>query len=139
MTTNSLDIFLKSIAGAKTNISDFIPIISGVANFSKITNLEVILNSWNNILSTPLGTYLDNPDYGSELYKYVFEPQDLTTVELIKNEINDRLMAYDNRAIIKKIDVVFYSNMKGFEVNINVSYSGEKGQMTLPFLQNYAV
>jgi phage baseplate assembly protein W len=129
---NSLSRFFENIGG-KSKLGDFIPVISSNGDFNKISDISVILNSWSNILSTNIGSYTNNPEYGSELYKLIFEPADTKTIDKIKNEIKIRLQKYDNRALIKNIKVIFFSNMKGFLVEIEVSYKGEIGKIKLPF------
>lgn len=129
---NSLSKFFDNIGG-KSKLGDYIPVISSSGDYKKISDLSVILNSWSNILSTPRGTYTNNPEYGSELYKCVFDQADNSTIEKIKNEIKVRISKYDNRALIKNIKVIFFSNLKGFIVEIEVKYNGEIGTIKLPF------
>jgi phage baseplate assembly protein W len=133
---NSLSKFFESSVGGKTRLGDYIPVISSKGDFNKISDLSVILNSWSNILSTPRGTYTNNPQYGSELYKYVFDQADERTIEKIRNEIKMSLSRYDDRAVIKNIKIVFFSNMKGFLVEIEVDYRGDRGVVKLPFSES---
>lgn len=124
------DKFLKNIVGATGHISDYVQLISSSGDFTTIKDLHVILNSWNNILLTNRRTYVGNPDYGSDLYKYVFEPADSTTEEGIKEEIQFRLMQYDDRAMITYIDVSFLRNQHGYVVEVGFEYETESGILT---------
>ncbi len=117
-----LEKFNLNIVGSQGRILDFIPVISSSGEFSSVKDFDVILNSWNNILLTKTRTYMSNPDYGSDLYKYIFEPADEVTVEGIKEEIRFRLMKYDNRAYITSIDVSFMPDGHGFILSIGVEY-----------------
>ena len=120
--SSTLEKFNSNIVGSQGNILDFIPLISSSGEFSSIKDFDVILNSWNNILLTRTRTYMSNPEYGSDLYKYIFEPADEVTIEGIKEEIRFRLMKYDNRAYITDIDVAFMADGHGFILNIGVEY-----------------
>lgn len=130
---NLLERFIKSARGTDTQPHDFIARISSIGDFKRIRNIDVILNSWNNILLTPLGSYPYDPDFGSNLYKLVFEPADSGTVESIKSEVRDRILSYDNRGNILNITVVLLPNKKGFNVNVEASYRGERGEISIKF------
>jgi len=132
----TLENFQKNIVGSKGKISDFKELIASKGDFSRISDLEVILNSWSNILMTPLRTYQYNPNYGSELYKFVFEPADEDTVERIKEEVKFRLLTFDDRASILGINVLFGIGGKSFVVNIDVKYKGQLDQLSLTFDQS---
>ena len=130
---NLLDRFNKEVIGSETLVHDYLPLISSIGDFKRINGLNVILNSWNNILLTPRGTYLHDPEFGSDLYKYVFEPSDDTTVEGVKREIADRIQMYDDRAIIEDIEVTIQNNGKRFDVMIYAKYQGETGTLDVKF------
>ena len=137
--SSSPEKFQKNIVGSRGKIVDFIPLISSSGDFSGIVDMEVILNSWNNILLTKTRTYLSNPEYGSELYTYVFEPADEVTIEAIKEEIRYRLMLYDNRAYITSIDVKFIPNGKGFLLDIGVEYDGNNDNLQTAIINQQLV
>jgi phage baseplate assembly protein W len=123
--------FQKNVIGSRGEISDYIPTISSKGDFTRVTGLSAILASWNNILLTPLRTYNYNPEYGSNLYKYAFEPGDDITKEAIVNEIIDRLMTYDDRAKVTNIEIQFMTDGHGFIVNIGLLYLGEEGRLVV--------
>lgn len=124
--TNLLDRFNKSIAGSKGKYADYISKIGANGDFQRIKDLDVILNSWSNILVTPLRTYQYDPTYGSDLYKMVFEPQDDITKKSIINEVAMRIQSIDNRASINSVIVSYFRNKKGFTVTIGVLYDGQE-------------
>jgi phage baseplate assembly protein W len=130
---NILERFVKSARGTDVQPHDFIPYISSIGDFKRIRNIDVILNSWNNILLTPLGTYLADPMFGSDLFKLVFEPADAGTVESIKTEVETRIRNYDARGEILNIAIVMLPDKKGFNVNIEAAYKGERGEISVSF------
>ncbi len=130
---NLLDRFNKEVVGSDSKIYDYLPKITASGDFKRIKDIDVIISSWNNILLTPRGTFLFDPEYGSELYKLIFEPVDDTTIERIKTEISSRLLMYDDRATILSVDTLLKANGKGYQINIEVEYDGEKGTLSVSF------
>ena len=127
---NLLDRFKTKVSGSKDRLADFTHVVSSTGDFKRVTNIEVILNSWNNILLTPRRTYTFDPNYGSNLYKYIFEPATDHTVNMIRNEIYNSLRKYDGRASIQSLNITFLRNGKGFNVEITVDYEGETGDLS---------
>jgi len=70
-----------------------------------------------------------DPQYGSDLYKMIFEPADKDTKQTIIDESVTVLQRYDDRATINDVKVEFLANKKGFNVAIDVEYEGETGQI----------
>jgi len=133
---NLLDRFNKEVVGSKGRIADYLSKISSKGDFERATNINVILASWNNILLTPKRSYVWDPEYGSDLYKMVFEPADAETSNMIRDEVINSLQEYDDRAEITGVDVTFLSNLKGFNITVNVNYLGEKSDLTLTIDEN---
>ena len=127
---NLLDKFKKNVVGSNSKVSDYTCKLTPSGEFTRINDLEAILNSWNNILLTPKGSYDHDPAYGSNLYKFVFEPADDQTIEEIKDEIETVLEIYDNRATPSNITINFLKENKGFSVDISVEYDHQEGQLS---------
>jgi phage baseplate assembly protein W len=130
---NLLDRFKGEVIGSEEIVRDYLSVIASVGDFKRISDLNVILNSWNNILLTPRGTYLHDPEYGSDLYKYVFEPSDNISVSGVKREVINRITVYDNRAVIEDVEVNVQSDGRRFDVIIYVNYNGERGTLDVKF------
>lgn len=126
---NLLSRFNKTVIGSESKLADYMSRIGSTGDFYRIKDLEVILNSWNNILITPRRSYVFDPEYGSNLYKLVFEPADERTQEMIITEVIDTLRRYDDRASIIDIDVSFHTNKKGFNIAVQVEYDGDIQQL----------
>jgi phage baseplate assembly protein W len=125
--------FQKQVIGSDGKIYDYLAKITAAGDFKRIQDLNVIISSWNNILMTPKRTYLHDPEYGSDLHLMLFEPADDTTVDRIKTELQESLATYDDRATIEDIEVVIKPNNKGYTLNIQVDYEGDKGSLTITF------
>ena len=130
---NLLDRFSKEVVGSDFTIYDYLSKITASGDFKRIKDIDVIINSWNNILTTPRRTFLFDPEYGSDLHKMVFEPADNNTVERIKQEVQQQITIYDDRATIEDMEVLLKPNGKGFEINILAEFEGEQGSLSLSF------
>ena len=136
---NILDKFKSSVIGSDNRIADYDCVISPKGDFTRIEGINVILNSWMNILRTPLATYDHDPEYGSELYRYIFEPADDITRERIDHVIRNQLLKFEDRASIESITIDFLTNGKGFSVSIVASYRGETESIQITFNESSAI
>ena len=133
---NILDKFKTTSIGSSGRILDFSSKLSPSGDFNKLFDMDAILTSWSNILMTPRGSMDHDPEFGSDLYLYIFEPADTVTQESIKNEIYKAITTYDDRANIDEINVAFFKNKKGFNVSIVASYEGDNSEMNLTMDEN---
>lgn len=129
---NILNRFKNTTIGSANKDINFTDKLLSTANLEKYEGINAIIESWKNILMTPEGTADHDPEYGSKLSRYIFEPHDETTQELISDEIRTKLMTYDNRATIGRIKVLPYRNSKGYVVVITVRYKGEEKELRQP-------
>ena len=125
-----LDRFKENVVGSDLKDWDYLPIIGASGDLVRTKGVETVINSWHNILLTPLGSYDHDPEYGSKLYSYIFAPADNETLSKIKREIEFRLPKYDDRATIINVEIAFLQNKKGFNVIIELLYSGEKSKLS---------
>lgn len=127
---NIMDRFNSNVVGSNGQIYDYIPIISSSGDFTRISGINVILNSWNTILDTFIGSYDNDPEFGSNLYKYVFEPLDRKTEEDIIFNVKNQIMKFDNRAVIEDIQLSRNISDKSITIRVYVAYNGEFGEIT---------
>ncbi len=95
-----------SIAGKHNVVKDFLEIIGPNGDFQMITGINVYIKSIRNLLMTPLGTYVFDPNYGSLLHEKVFSINDDISLNEIKYEVTDRIKSYDPRIDIKNVEVI---------------------------------
>jgi len=129
--SNTESNFNNNILGKHNFILDFIPFIGPTGDFEKVKDINVYLNSLKNLLLTPLGTYVFDPTYGSELYKKIFEPADNITKQEIIYEIKNRVEQFDNRINITNIEILFYTDRRGFVVNVTILKDDVQVQINL--------
>jgi len=113
---------------------DYLPFKNPLGDFERIENIDVLINSWNNILLTPRGTYDHDPVYGSGLFDLIFSPANSDTKSIITDEIYRTLQYYDDRGNISDIDIKFYNN-NSYSVTIMINYKGETKPLKLHITQ----
>jgi len=133
---NLLDRFNKTVVGSNEKDADYQSKIVTSGDFKRVENIEAILSSWSNILITPKRTYQYDPEYGSDLYKLIFEPADQSTEEEIIEEVVEALRTYDPRATVKNVSVTFLTTRKGFNVAVEVLYSGQNTELQVVIDEN---
>lgn len=108
--------------------------------FSSDNNEEIYLDLDNNVVDatkskvlhvvfTPKGQRLRNPDFGTDLIKYIFEPSDEMTYEHLKEDIRSEITKYVPEVSFDDITVYDDENSEHGKIVI-VSYSVSKGNKT---------
>jgi len=133
---NILDKFNNTSVGSSGRILDYSSKLATSGDFTKLFDLDAIITSWKNILVTPRGSMDHDPEFGSNLYLFLFEPADSNTKNAIKNDIIQSLAVYDDRARIEDIEISFLKNMKGFNINIIVDYQGNNTNLNVMIDEN---
>lgn len=131
-----LDKFKYSSIGSSGRVLDYNSKISPSGDFTRLFDLDAIITSWKNILTTPRGSMDHDPEFGSNLYLFLFEPADAGTRDAIKNDIIQSLSTYDDRAKIENVDITFLRNRKGFNLNIIVNYKGKNTNLDVLIDEN---
>ena len=126
---NILDRFNETVIGSNSKLADYVSKVAPSGDFKRINDIEVLINSWNNILITPRRSYQFDPEYGSDLYKMIFEPADQETVNKVIDEVTTTLLTYDDRATVENVEVVFFRNQKGFSISVDVNFEGDISQL----------
>ena len=126
---NDYHFFQDKIAGKQDQIYDYSPFINEFGDFASISGINVIIQSLRTLLMTPLGHYPFDPEYGSLLYKQLFEMSDSITSTIIKNEVSTRAMRYDSRIKIIDVSVVYSNDKKTVIVNVIIDRNGLRGKV----------
>lgn len=128
--------YVQSRVGTYNVYTDYTSSLAPEGDFLKIGGTSVLITSIRNLLLTPIGSYPFDPTYGSDLYKKVFEPADQFTEEEIKTEVVDRIRQYDNRIRITDVTTEFYSNKKGFRINVMIKNNAVVTNVSVDITEN---
>ena len=78
------------------------------------------------VIFTPKGQRLRNPDFGTDLIKYIHEPADETTFERLRSDITQQVYKYVPNVVFK--DISIYNDEKSENGKIVIiHYSIKKG------------
>ena len=84
------------------------------------------------VIFTPKGQKLRDPNFGTDLIKFIFQPNDNITMEGIKNEINNQIMKYVPEVIFKDVRI-YKSDGEKNEIIVSIEYgvkNGNKQELT---------
>lgn len=92
--------------------------ITHLGNVKTITGEDVIKQSIKTILSTIPGERLRYPEFGSNLYRLLFEGMDPEVAADIRDDITETLSMFENRIRINRVKVIpdYDNNMYDIEV-----------------------
>lgn len=128
---DNIRIFERSVSGQANNIYDYTPTVSSIGDFAKLDGINVVINAIRTILLTSLGFYPFDPEYGSELYKKVFEMSDNILAEEIRFEVQDRIEQFEDRAKIRDVELKFSNDRKTIQVNVSIDRDGIPGTVSV--------
>jgi len=128
--------YVQASIGISGVFTDYASHMAPEGDFLKIVDTSVLINSIRNLLLTPTGSYPFDPEYGSDLYKKVFDPADDQTAEEIKFEVVDKIRIYDHRVQISEVITEFFSNKKGFRLNISIQTQATISNLSLDITED---
>lgn len=94
-------------------------------------NDQAIKESIINLLSTEIGSRPMNPTYGVNLDKYLFEPIDEITSDLLSFEISNALDAFESRINNVKVNVTPTEDELSYTIDISFGITYTNGTEVL--------
>lgn len=82
------------------------------------------------VIFTPKGQRIREPEFGTDLIRYIFEPDDETTWESVKNEISDAVTRYVNNVVLNDIKIA-KSDDNSDAIYVRIDYGIKKGNKTI--------
>lgn len=78
------------------------------------------------IVFTPKGQKIRDPEFGTNLIKFIFEPNEAITWEAVKNEVSDSVKRWASNININDIQVVKNEENEA-EIYVRLDYSVSEG------------
>ena len=78
------------------------------------------------IVFTPKGQRIRNPEFGTDLIKYIFDPNEEITWEAVKNEVSESVRRWSNDITLNNIQVVKNEEDES-EIYVRLDYSVSEG------------
>lgn len=82
------------------------------------------------VVFTPKGQRIRNPEFGTDLIKFIFDQNDSVTWEAVKNEVNDSVKRWLSDVTLDDIQVVTNEDDES-EIYVKLSYSVTRGNKTV--------
>lgn len=101
----------------------------GVQHFYVDTNesvAEKVKSQLIHIVFTPKGQRIRNPEFGTDLIKFIFDPNDDMSWESVKNEVSDSVNRWANNISIRNIEIVKNAEDE-HEIYVRLDYSVIEG------------
>jgi len=100
-------------------------------DFAKIKDKDVILISLRNIVTTPKGSRMFLPDFGTSLYLYLFDPLDNDTISALQEEITTQISEWEDRITLHRVEIKSAVEEQSIFVNIVFSFNDETLNMPI--------
>lgn len=126
METTTYKTFQKLQKGQANTFYDIYPVIDETGDWKVLTDKDVIINSIKTLLLTPLGRYPFDPQFGSLLYKQIFELSDTVTQDIIKYEVTDRIEMYNDKVKVKDVKIFFDTTNKVCRLDVYIKILSEE-------------
>lgn len=94
------------------------------------TKLDGIRSKILHIIFTPKGQRLRHPEFGTDLIKYIYEPNDSITWDAIKEEIRKQISRYLPEVIFNNISILQNPEENDHAIFVEVDYSVEDKGVT---------
>jgi phage baseplate assembly protein W len=104
-------------------------------DFEKLTNINAVVDSILNLLSIPKGSYILNPEIGTELYKYVFDFNDPVTLAQVDAEIRSTLEQEDRITVLDVQMSPSSIDPKAVQFNIVFSYNNNSQPVSISLVK----
>ena len=88
---------------------------------TKIYDIELVKQDLLNHFNIIKGEKLENPDFGTNIWPYLFDPLDDELKQSVLDDI-DSIIAYDPRIELDKVEVNQYEH--GLSIRVSVLYTG---------------
>lgn len=87
----------------------------------RVLNEDSVRQSLKNLILTNIGERLFQPTIGSDVYKSLFEPNDVITAENISYHISSTIKHNEPRVIL--LNVITTPNQDDYSFNVNIVFS----------------
>jgi phage baseplate assembly protein W len=108
------------------------PFIGGSQNImSRQEDKELIKNDLLQLLLTVPGERVMRPSYGVNLRNFVFEDLTDVALEILRDELVNKISEYERRIKVRKVDVVGDTNRLGVQITIAYTLNSDPTQVVV--------
>lgn len=110
--------FNTKTTGSSKVVREILPYLDSSGDFLEVTGKDAIAAQIRDLLMTPLGLYPFDPEYGTLLYKQLFEPIDEVTEKQIYYEVRERVLRYVNGVSVLSVNLNWDKEHKSCKVDV---------------------
>lgn len=89
------------------------------------------------LLETKKGTLIGDPEFGSNLYTYLYEPASEATAALIRVEVDQVISKYYPNFVVRTVDVYFKDKTIALVITYSIVNSNVTDSVTLEFIRGW--
>lgn len=89
------------------------------------------------LLETKKGTLVGDPEFGSNLYTYLYEPASEATAALIRVEVDQVISKYYSNFVVRAVDVYFKDKTIALVITYSIVNSNVTDSVTLEFVRGW--
>ena len=123
--------FNTDVVGSSKLIKDILPIIDENGDFLQVKGKDAIATQIRNLLMTPLGLYPFDPEYGTLLYKQLFELMDNATEQQIFYEVRGRILKYVDGVDVLSTEILWDEQHKSCTIDVTYLVIDEENKTKL--------
>ena len=110
--------FDTNTVGSNNIIREILPILDANGDFLEVKGKDAIATQIRSLLMTPLGLYPFDPEYGTLLYKQLFQPIDEVTEKQIYYEVRERVLKYVDGVDVLSVSLEWDKSHKTCRVDV---------------------
>ena len=110
--------FIEKVQGNNNIAKTVLPIVGQNGDYVEVYGKDAIAAEIRNLLMTPQGLYPFDPEYGTLLYKQLFEPICEDTERKIYYEVKERVLKYVAGVDVTGVDLVWDEQHKTCKVDV---------------------
>jgi len=99
--------------------------ITDYGDFLEVYDIDVMIDALEKIFGIMLETYPFDPELGSNLFRYIWEPFDDITMENLENDVRNVMSQHIPGLKLRNLNIVT-SNDKSFILELYVEFQGVK-------------
>jgi phage baseplate assembly protein W len=88
----------------------------------RMTDVDAVINSLNNIVATLKGTRRMLPEFAQDIHRLLFEPMDDSTARQIAEEVLEGIKTWEPRVDVTRVDITpdYDGNMYRFQMSFAI-------------------
>lgn len=89
------------------------------------------------LLETTKGTLVGDPEFGSNLYRYLYEPANEATASMIRQEVASAISNYYTNFTVRAVDVTFREKTILLNITYNIVNTNVGDTIVLEFIRGW--